>query len=115
MGSQQNHLASLKDLGGVIGIWYGKTPGLDRSGDALRHANLHVAVTNGGVVVAVGDDPSSKSSTLPGSCGHALVDLSIPIFSPGTVQEAVGWTNDLIERATQSRFVTWSSVRAEEM
>jgi len=88
-GSQQNHLAPLKDLDGVIGMWYGKTPGLDRSGDALRHANLHGAGTNGGVVLAVGDDPSSKSSTLPGSCEHALVDLSIPIFSPGTVQEVI--------------------------
>ena len=88
-GSQQNHLAPLKDLDGVIGMWYGKTPGLDRSGDALRHANLHGAGTNGGVVLTVGDDPSSKSSTLPGSCEHALLDLSIPIFSPGTVQEVI--------------------------
>ena len=40
-GSQQNHLAPLKDLDGVIGMWYGKTPGLDRCGDVLRHANLH--------------------------------------------------------------------------
>lgn len=88
-GSQQNHLAPLKDLDGVIGMWYGKTPGLDRCGDALRHANLHGAGTNGGVVLAVGDDPSSKSSTLPGACEHALLDLAIPIFSPGNVQEVI--------------------------
>jgi indolepyruvate ferredoxin oxidoreductase len=88
-GSQQNHLAPLKDLDGVIGMWYGKTPGLDRCGDALRHANLHGAGANGGVVLAIGDDPSSKSSTLPGSCEHALLDLAIPIFSPGNVQEVI--------------------------
>lgn len=88
-GSQQNHLAPLKDLDGVIGMWYGKTPGLDRSGDVLRHANLHGAGSNGGVVLAVGDDPSSKSSTLPGSCENALLDLAIPIFSPGNVQEVI--------------------------
>ncbi len=88
-GSQQDHLAPLKDLDGVIGMWYGKTPGLDRCGDALRHANLHGSGANGGVVLAVGDDPSSKSSTLPGACEHALLDLAIPIFSPGNVQEVI--------------------------
>ncbi|MEK7409926.1 MAG: indolepyruvate ferredoxin oxidoreductase family protein, partial [Actinomycetota bacterium] len=88
-GSQQNHLAPLKDLDGVIGMWYGKTPGLDRCGDVLRHANLHGVGSNGGVVLAVGDDPSSKSSTLPGSCENALLDLAIPIFSPGNVQEVI--------------------------
>lgn len=80
-GSQQDHLAPLKDLDGVIAMWYGKTPGLDRCGDALRHANSHGTGVNGGVIPAVGDDPSSKSSTLPGSCEHALLDLAIPIFS----------------------------------
>lgn len=88
-GSQQDHLAPLKDLDGVISMWYGKTPGLDRCGDALRHANLHGAGENGGVVLAVGDDPSSKSSTLPGACENALLDLAIPIFSPGNVQEVI--------------------------
>ncbi len=88
-GSQQDHLAPLQDLDGVIGMWYGKTPGLDRCGDALRHANLHGAGANGGVVLAVGDDPSSKSSTLPGACENALLDLAIPFFSPGNVQEVI--------------------------
>lgn len=88
-GSQQNHLAPLRDLDGVIGMWYGKTPGLDRCGDVLRHANLHGAGSNGGVVLAVGDDPSSKSSSLPGASENALVDLAIPIFSPGNVHEVI--------------------------
>ncbi|MEO8363180.1 MAG: indolepyruvate ferredoxin oxidoreductase family protein, partial [Ilumatobacteraceae bacterium] len=88
-GSQQDHLAPLKDLDGVISMWYGKTPGLDRCGDVLRHANLHGAGANGGVVLAVGDDPSSKSSTLPGASENALLDLAIPIFSPGNVQEVI--------------------------
>lgn len=88
-GSQQDHLAPLKDLDGVIAMWYGKTPGLDRCGDVLRHANLHGTGKNGGVVLAVGDDTSSKSSTLPGACEHKLLDLAIPIFSPGNVQDII--------------------------
>lgn len=71
-GSQQDNLAPLSNHDGVIGMWYGKAPGVDRSGDAFRHANLHGVGTNGGVVCAVGDDPQSKSSTLPGASEVAL-------------------------------------------
>ena len=53
-GSQQNNLAPLARHDGVIGMWYGKAPGADRSGDVFRHANLHGVGTNGGVVCAVG-------------------------------------------------------------
>jgi indolepyruvate ferredoxin oxidoreductase len=49
-GSQQDNLAPLSNHDGVIGMWYGKAPGVDRSGDAFRHANLHGVGTNGGVV-----------------------------------------------------------------
>ena len=86
-GSQQNNLATLDDRDGVIGLWYGKTPGLDRCGDVLRHANHHGVGHNGGVVIAVGDDPSSKSSTLPGASEAAMFDLGIPALAPGTVGE----------------------------
>ena len=88
-GSQQDNLAPLSDHDGVIGMWYGKAPGVDRSGDAFRHANLHGVGTNGGVVCAVGDDPQSKSSTLPGASEVALYDAGMPILVPGTPQEVL--------------------------
>jgi indolepyruvate ferredoxin oxidoreductase len=88
-GSQQDNLAPLKDRDGVIGMWYGKAPGADRCGDVFRHANLHGVGTNGGVLCAVGDDPASKSSTLPGASEVALYDAGLPILVPGTAQEVL--------------------------
>jgi indolepyruvate ferredoxin oxidoreductase len=88
-GSQQDHLAPLNHHDGVIGMWYGKAPGVDRSGDVFRHANLHGVGTNGGVVCAVGDDPQSKSSTLPGASEVALYDAGMPVLVPGTPQEVL--------------------------
>ena len=88
-GSQQDNLAPLRSHDGVIGMWYGKGPGVDRSGDAFRHANLHGVGTNGGVLVAAGDDPQSKSSTLPGSSEVALYDAGMPVLVPGTPQEVL--------------------------
>ena len=64
-GSQMGGVVPYSDgVDGVVGVWYGKTPGLDRSGDALKHANAMGAGPNGGAVVLCGDDPSAKSSTL---------------------------------------------------
>jgi indolepyruvate ferredoxin oxidoreductase len=88
-GSQQDNLAPLNNRDGVIGMWYGKAPGVDRSGDAFRHANLHGVGTNGGVVCAVGDDPQSKSSTLPSASEVALYDAGMPVLVPGTAQEVL--------------------------
>ena len=88
-GSQQDHFAPLAEHDGVIGVWYGKAPGLDRSGDVLRHANLHGAGSSGGVVLFVGDDSGSKSSTMPSASELSLIDLGIPVLYPGTVQEVV--------------------------
>jgi indolepyruvate ferredoxin oxidoreductase len=88
-GSQQDNLAPLTRHDGVIGMWYGKAPGVDRCGDAFRHANLHGVGTNGGVVCAVGDDPQSKSSTLPSASEVALYDAGMPVLVPGTVQEVL--------------------------
>ena len=72
---------------GVLAIWYGKAPGLDRACDALRHANWVGTGPRGGGLVLVGDDPVSKSSTLPSASELALADLGIPVFFPGSVQE----------------------------
>src|SRR5215813_6543928 len=64
-GTQMLHAVGNKKLDGVTGMWYGKAPGVDRSGDALKHANYAGVGKNGGVLALAGDDPVSKSSTLP--------------------------------------------------
>jgi indolepyruvate ferredoxin oxidoreductase len=72
---------------GVVGVWYGKAPGLDRAADAIRHANYFGTTRHGGVLAYVGDDPSCKSSSVPSSSEALLADLSLPVLHPGTVQE----------------------------
>ncbi|HUG17153.1 MAG TPA: indolepyruvate ferredoxin oxidoreductase family protein [Thermomicrobiales bacterium] len=72
---------------GVVGIWYGKAPGLDRAHDAMRHANLVGASEHGGVLVLVGDDPGCKSSTLASATEGSLADMGMPVLYPGDVQE----------------------------
>lgn len=74
---------------GVLGIWYGKAPGLDRAGDAIRHGVYAGASQYGGGLVIVGDDPAAKSSTVPSSSDLALMDLHLPVFYPKDVQEAL--------------------------
>ncbi len=89
MGSQLAAGRPDANRDGVVGFWYGKAPGLDRAGDALRHGVFAGASPFGGAVVLVGDDPASKSSTMPSSSDAALVDLHMPILYPGTMAECV--------------------------
>ena len=74
---------------GVIGVWYGKAPGVDRATDALRHAVFAGAAPLGGVVAVVGDDPSAKSSTIPSSSAGVLSDMHMPVLYPGDPAEAL--------------------------
>jgi len=74
---------------GVTGYWYGKSPGLDRATDALRHANLMGTAPRGGAVAFVGDDPSAKSSTVPGASEILLSDLGMPILYPADPQDVL--------------------------
>lgn len=74
---------------GVVGFWYGKSPGLDRAGDALRHANLMGTDPRGGAVALVGDDPAAKSSTVPSASERSLADLGIPTFYPADAGEVL--------------------------
>jgi indolepyruvate ferredoxin oxidoreductase len=74
---------------GVVGIWYGKAPGLDRASDAIRHASLAGVTRAGGALALVGDDPVAKSSTVPSASEATLAALQIPVLSPGDVQEVV--------------------------
>ena len=90
-GTQQVNLYDGAQYDGVFSMWYGKGPGVDRSGDVFRHANHAGTSANGGVLVLCGDDPACKSSTLPNQSEHALIDASIPIFSPANVQDILDY------------------------
>jgi indolepyruvate ferredoxin oxidoreductase len=86
-GSQMVGLFPNAKYDGVLGIWYGKAPGVDRSGDAFKHANFAGIGRNGGVLAMAGDDPPCKSSTLPNYSEVAFYDANFPILYPGNVQE----------------------------
>ncbi len=89
MGSQLASTRPDATYDGVVGIWYGKAPGLDRAGDALRHGVFAGSSPGGGAVALVGDDPACKSSTMPSSSDASLVDLHMPVLYPGTVHECL--------------------------
>ncbi len=89
MGSQLAMTLDDAKYDGVVGIWYGKGPGFDRSSDAIRHAVFAGTSQHGGVVAVVGDDPAAKSSTVPSSSDATMVDLHMPVLFPGDVQEAL--------------------------
>ena len=86
-GSQMAHMYPDPKYDGVLGIWYGKGPGVDRSGDAFKHANYTGVGPNGGVLAIAGDDPVSKSSTIPSHSEIALYDAQMPILYPGNIAE----------------------------
>jgi indolepyruvate ferredoxin oxidoreductase len=74
---------------GVVGLWYGKAPGLDRAMDSLRHGNFAGVGQAGGGLAMVGDDPSCKSSTLPSASELSFQSLHMPTFFPGAVQDVL--------------------------
>ncbi|PYO56538.1 MAG: 2-oxoacid ferredoxin oxidoreductase [Candidatus Rokuibacteriota bacterium] len=86
-GSQMAGLFPNPKYDGVLGMWYGKAPGVDRTGDVFKHANYAGVGRNGGVLALAGDDPISKSSTLPSHSEVALYDALMPTIFPGNVQE----------------------------
>jgi indolepyruvate ferredoxin oxidoreductase len=86
-GAQQANLYPGAKYDGVLGMWYGKAPGVDRTGDVFKHAQFMGVGRHGGVLALAGDDPTCKSSTLPSSSEVALYDAFMPILYPGNVQE----------------------------
>ena len=90
-GTQQMGLHGKPKYDGVFGVWYGKGPGVDRTGDVFRHANLAGTHPNGGVLVLMGDDHTSESSTTAHQSEYALVDAMIPILNPAGVQELLDY------------------------
>ncbi|WP_414450535.1 indolepyruvate ferredoxin oxidoreductase family protein [Burkholderia sp. 22PA0099] len=86
-GSQQVNLYPGAKYDGVFGMWYGKGPGVDRSGDVLKHANSAGSAPHGGVLVLAGDDHAAKSSTLAHQSEHLLKACGLPVLFPSNVQE----------------------------
>jgi len=90
-GAQQAELRGEGLYDGVFGLWYGKGPGVDRSGDAMRHANMAGSSVHGGVLMAMGDDHSGESSTVLHQSDLAMIDAGMPILSPAGVQEILDY------------------------
>lgn len=90
-GAQQAEMRGEGRYDGVFGLWYGKGPGVDRSGDALKHANLAGTSPWGGVLALMGDDHTCESSTTAHQSEYAFVDAMIPILSPAGVQEIIDY------------------------
>ena len=96
LGTQQINLLEKANKEGVFSMWYGKGPGVDRSGDAFRHGNLAGSAPHGGVLLLAGDDHTCKSSTTSHQSEYALMDAMIPVLNPAGVQEILdfglyGW------------------------
>ncbi|WP_411836600.1 indolepyruvate ferredoxin oxidoreductase family protein [Paracoccus sp. ME4] len=90
-GSQQAELRGEGRHDGVFALWYGKGPGVDRSGDVMRHGNMAGSSRHGGVVMAMGDDHTGESSTVLHQSDWAMIDAYIPVLSPAGVQEILDY------------------------
>jgi indolepyruvate ferredoxin oxidoreductase len=90
-GTQQAELRGEGKFSGVFGLWYGKGPGVDRSGDVFRHANLSGSSKNGGVLALMGDDHTAESSTTAHQSEFHFVDVMMPILNPAGVQEIIDY------------------------
>ncbi len=90
-GSQQAELRGEGKYDGVFALWYGKGPGVDRSGDVMRHGNMAGSSPHGGVIMAMGDDHTGESSTVLHQSDWAMVDAYMPILSPAGVQEILDY------------------------
>ena len=98
---------------GVTGFWYGKGPGLDRATDALRHANMYGVNPQGGTVLLVGDDPASKSSTVPAVSERSLAAMGIPVLFPRNATEIVTLGLHAIEMSRASGCVVALKIVAD--
>jgi len=90
-GTQQLGFHGASDYAGVFAVWYGKGPGVDRTGDVFRHGNLAGSHPRGGVLVLMGDDHTCESSTTAHQSEYAMVDAMIPVLNPAGVQELLDY------------------------
>ncbi|CUH64480.1 2-oxoacid ferredoxin oxidoreductase [Thalassovita gelatinovora] len=87
LGAQQASLNPSCDVDGVFSMWYGKGPGVDRSGDALKHGNAYGSAPKGGVLVVAGDDHGCVSSSMPHQSDVAFMAWFMPTLAPASVAE----------------------------
>jgi indolepyruvate ferredoxin oxidoreductase len=87
LGSQQVETQPDRKVQGVFGLWYGKGPGVDRSGDALKHGNAYGSSPHGGVLVVAGDDHGCVSSSMPHQSDVAFMSWFMPTLHPASVGE----------------------------
>ena len=90
-GSQQAELRGEGKYDGVFAMWYGKGPGVDRTGDVFRHANLAGSAKYGGVLALMGDDHTAESSTTAHQSEYHFIDVMIPVLNPAGVQEVLDY------------------------
>ena len=108
-GTQQAELLGEGTHDGVFSVWYGKGPGVDRSGDVFRHANLAGSSKHGGVLALMGDDHMAESSTIAHATEFVFVDTMIPILNPAGVQELIDYG---LYGYALSRFAgTWTAIK----
>jgi indolepyruvate ferredoxin oxidoreductase len=86
-GTQQLHLFPQPKFDGIFSMWYGKGPGVDRSGDVFKHANHAGTARHGGVLLVAGDDPSARSSAVAHQSEHMFSACGIPVLAPADLQE----------------------------
>ena len=90
-GTQQINLLEKAECDGVFAFWYGKGPGVDRSGDALKHGNLAGSAPRGGVLLLLGDDHTCKSSTTSHQSEFGMVDAMIPVLNPAGLTDIISF------------------------
>jgi indolepyruvate ferredoxin oxidoreductase len=95
-GSQQTNLFPGAKYDGVFAMWYGKGPGVDRSGDVFKHGNAAGTSKFGGVLALAADDHACRSSTLPHGSEQEFVSAMMPVLNPAGVQDILdmgllGW------------------------
>jgi indolepyruvate ferredoxin oxidoreductase len=108
-GTQQAELRGEGKFDGVFAMWYGKGPGVDRSGDVFRHANLAGTSKNGGVLALMGDDHTAESSTTAHQSEFHFVDVMMPILNPAGVQEIIDYA--LLGWAMSRYTGTWTALK----
>jgi len=87
LGTQRVEADPERTCDGVFAMWYGKGPGVDRAGDALKHGNAYGASPHGGVLMVAGDDHGCVSSSMPHQSDQAFQSWHAPVVSPGSVAE----------------------------